>query len=66
MTKALSAEWANYNIRVNSIAPGYFRTSLTEVFYSDEELAKNNAKQNPDEAFWKNGRSSRYYYITSK
>ncbi|MDA9735212.1 SDR family oxidoreductase [SAR116 cluster bacterium] len=40
MTKALSAEWANYNIRVNSIAPGYFRTSLTEVFYSDENWQK--------------------------
>ena len=35
MTKALSAEWASLNIRVNAIAPGYFRTDLTEIFYKD-------------------------------
>jgi NAD(P)-dependent dehydrogenase (short-subunit alcohol dehydrogenase family) len=36
MTRALSAEWASLGIRVNGIGPGYFRTSLTEVFYRDE------------------------------
>ena len=36
MTRALSAEWAALGIRVNGIGPGYFRTSLTEVFYRDE------------------------------
>jgi NAD(P)-dependent dehydrogenase (short-subunit alcohol dehydrogenase family) len=35
MTRALSAEWAPLGIRVNAIAPGYFRTAMTEVFYSD-------------------------------
>lgn len=33
MTRALSAEWAPLGIRVNGIAPGYFRTALTEQFY---------------------------------
>src|SRR5258708_39083871 len=33
MTRALAAEWASLGIRVNGIGPGYFRTSLTEVFY---------------------------------
>ncbi len=28
MTKSLAAEWADYNIRVNSIAPGYMDTDL--------------------------------------
>ncbi len=37
MTKALAAEWAPDNIRVNAIAPGYFRTSMTEVFYADQD-----------------------------
>ena len=36
MTRALSAEWAKDKIRVNAIAPGYYRTELTEKFYKDE------------------------------
>lgn len=36
MTRALSAEWAPLGIRVNAIAPGYFRTAMTEEFYRDE------------------------------
>lgn len=39
MTRALSAEWAKHGIRVNAVAPGYFRTEMTEVFYADESWA---------------------------
>jgi len=35
MTRALAVEWAPLGIRVNAIAPGYFRTAMTDVFYSD-------------------------------
>ncbi len=35
MTHALAAEWAQQGIRVNAIAPGYFRTAMTDVFYQD-------------------------------
>ena len=30
LTKSLASEWAQYGIRVNTIAPGYMHTSLTE------------------------------------
>lgn len=40
MTRALSAEWAGRGVRVNAIAPGYFRTEMTEVFYENEAWAE--------------------------
>lgn len=40
MTRALSTEWAPKGIRVNGIAPGYFRTDLTDAFYQDEDWQK--------------------------
>jgi NAD(P)-dependent dehydrogenase (short-subunit alcohol dehydrogenase family) len=35
LTRALASEWAQKRIRVNAIAPGYFRTAMTEPFYAD-------------------------------
>ncbi|MDQ6434148.1 glucose 1-dehydrogenase [Mesorhizobium sp. LHD-90] len=35
MTRALATEWAPLGIRVNAIAPGYFHTAMTDVFYRD-------------------------------
>jgi NAD(P)-dependent dehydrogenase (short-subunit alcohol dehydrogenase family) len=31
LSKSLAAEWAKYNIRVNSISPGYMDTALNHV-----------------------------------
>lgn len=39
-TKTLSIELAAHNIQVNAIAPGYFRTSMTEPFFQDPAHCK--------------------------
>lgn len=39
-TKALSIELAQHDIQVNAIAPGYFRTQMTEPFFQDPEHKK--------------------------
>ncbi|MDX3772977.1 2-dehydro-3-deoxy-D-gluconate 5-dehydrogenase KduD [Chromatiaceae bacterium AAb-1] len=37
LTKALANEWAQHNIQVNAIAPGYFRTDNTAALQADTE-----------------------------
>ncbi len=37
MTRALAIEWATHNIRVNAIAPGMFRTRMTEAILQRAE-----------------------------
>jgi 2-dehydro-3-deoxy-D-gluconate 5-dehydrogenase len=36
LTKALANEWADRNVQVNAIAPGYFRTENTSALQKDE------------------------------
>jgi len=36
MTKALALEWARHGIRVNAIAPGYFKTDMTRDYLESE------------------------------
>ncbi|MCC6444782.1 MAG: glucose 1-dehydrogenase [Armatimonadetes bacterium] len=33
LTKSLASEWAQHNIRVNAIAPGYMKTELTRPYF---------------------------------
>ena len=37
LTKSLAVEWADHNIRVNAICPGYFRTDMTDGLEDDPE-----------------------------
>jgi 2-deoxy-D-gluconate 3-dehydrogenase len=40
MTKALANEWADRNVQVNAIAPGYFRTENTLALQHDETRSR--------------------------
>jgi len=37
MTRALATEWAKYNINVNAIGPGYYKTEQTKALFDDKE-----------------------------
>ena len=40
LTKALANEWAEHNVQVNAIAPGYFRTDNTQALQDNPQRAK--------------------------
>lgn len=40
MTRGLATEWAGKGVRVNAIAPGYFQTEMTQVFYDDPDWCR--------------------------
>jgi 2-deoxy-D-gluconate 3-dehydrogenase len=40
LTKALANEWARFNVQVNAIAPGYFRTDNTRALQEDTVRSK--------------------------
>lgn len=37
LTKTMAVEWAQHNIQVNAIAPGFMRTSLSDALWEDPE-----------------------------
>lgn len=38
LTRGMATEWGKYNIQSNGIAPGYFKTAMTEKLYQDTEF----------------------------
>ena len=38
LTKAMAVEWAGFNLQVNAIGPGYFKTALTKPLYENPEF----------------------------
>lgn len=38
LTKGMATDWGKYNIQVNGIAPGYFKTEMTKALYEDPKF----------------------------
>jgi gluconate 5-dehydrogenase len=38
LTQGMAAEWGKYNIQINGIAPGYFKTELSRKMYEDKDF----------------------------
>jgi len=38
LTKAFAVAWAKYNINVNAIGPGWFKTPMTKSLYEDKDI----------------------------
>ena len=38
LTKGMAVDWAKYNIQVNGIGPGYFKTEMTKPLYENPEF----------------------------
>jgi 2-deoxy-D-gluconate 3-dehydrogenase len=47
LTKALANEWAAFNVQVNAIAPGYFRTDNTQALQDNPERNRDIEKRIP-------------------
>lgn len=45
LTRAMACDWAQYNIRVNNLCPGYCRTEMTRKSWSDPEIAAQRARR---------------------
>ena len=48
LTRVLAIEWASHNIQVNSVAPTYVRTPLTEAIFQNEAFLRHVLSRTPN------------------
>jgi len=53
LSKALAVEWARYNVRVNTICPGWIETDLTRPYMQDQKSVDAGLRQIPLRRFGK-------------
>ena len=46
-TKVMAQQWAQYNIRVNAIAPGLTKTRFSEALWNNPDILKRAMSRNP-------------------
>jgi gluconate 5-dehydrogenase len=39
LTKGMAIDWGRHGIRVNGLAPGYFKTELNKALYTNEQFS---------------------------
>ena len=47
LTKGMATDWARYDIQVNGLAPGYFKTELNAALVADETFSAWLANRTP-------------------
>ncbi len=47
LTRILADEWAQFNVRVNSVSPGYVLTPMTQKAYDDPAIRRSMVTQTP-------------------
>jgi gluconate 5-dehydrogenase len=47
LTRGMCADWAQFGLQINAIAPGYFDTKLTEALVNDADFSTWLAKRTP-------------------
>jgi gluconate 5-dehydrogenase len=38
LTRGMATDWGRYNIQVNALAPGYFKTEMTKALWEDKDF----------------------------